>query len=909
MARSTLLLLSLWTVLLLACPLQTVRATITPAGDVTPSLPWSSSTTGYIGNTSAGTVTVDGDSDLLSQSAYIGYGSTATGVVTVSGTGSTWTDRYDFSVGYSGAGTLNISGGGSVDNSAGYAYGDYFCYIGYGYGSRGTVTVSGAGSTWTSKGCFCVGGSGTGALNITGGGSVNSSSAYNSYIGYSSGSKGTVTVSGAGSTWTSSNGGLCVGGAGTGTLNITSGGTVSDWFGEIGSVYGGSGTVTVDGTGSTWTNSHFFTVGESGSGTLNITNGGSVNNGTFGGCIGSGPSSTGVVTVSGAGSTWTSGGQFSVGFYGSGALNITSGGTVSDTDGYIGYGSSSTGTVTVSGVGSKWTNSSDVYVGDQGSGTLKIANGGAVSDTFGYIGAYPVSGSEGMVMVDGAGSKWTNNRDVLVGGCPLSAGGSSGTLIITNGGCVSNSYGNIGLYSGSNGMVMVDGAGSTWTNLAKLTVGSQGIATLNIANGGAVSDTGGSIGINSKGTVTVSGTGSTWTNSDGLCLGGEYGGGTGTGALNITGGGAVSDTWCYIGYNSGAKGTVMVDGADSKWTSGSIDLGKEGTGTLSITGGGAVTVGYFSINSTSLLAIDVGCGSSLTVGGSTGPIANSGKIRFLAGAGVAAGSTWSPILSGAWGGTGTYQALGGTLNTGTHVFTVSSAGTGTSGSTVTIDLASQQRVLVSDAPTGWSLGESFLATASSSTLTCTATTISGGTLTALSSLLAPDDTVLSGWGVSAATGYTSGNPVYLSFGVGPAQARDSLQVWQYSGSSWTTYSAADLTYDRTYASLTVTELGIYAVTTNLMLMGDANRDRTVNGADLNIVLSNYNQTGETWDQGDFNGDGTVNGADLNTVLSNYNQTLGVSSPNAPVPEPATLSLLLAPTFAILAQLARKRRKT
>ena len=55
------------------------------------------------------------------------------------------------------------------------------------------------------------------------------------------------------------------------------------------------------------------------------------------------------------------------------------------------------------------------------------------------------------------------------------------------------------------------------------------------------------------------------------------------------------------------------------------------------------------------------------------------------------------------------------------------------------------------------------------------------------------------------------------------------------------------------------------------LNGDADLNGTVNGADLNTVLSNYNKTGMSWSQGDFNYDGTVNGADLNTVLSNYNQ--------------------------------------
>ena len=85
--------------------------------------------------------------------------------------------------------------------------------------------------------------------------------------------------------------------------------------------------------------------------------------------------------------------------------------------------------------------------------------------------------------------------------------------------------------------------------------------------------------------------------------------------------------------------------------------------------------------------------------------------------------------------------------------------------------------------------------------------------------------------------------------------------------------------------------------------GDANGNGTVNGADLNIVLSNYNQSGMTWSQGDFNGNGIVNGADLNTVLSNYNQGASVT---AAVPEPSTLMLAAAGLAALLAYAWRRR---
>jgi hypothetical protein len=90
------------------------------------------------------------------------------------------------------------------------------------------------------------------------------------------------------------------------------------------------------------------------------------------------------------------------------------------------------------------------------------------------------------------------------------------------------------------------------------------------------------------------------------------------------------------------------------------------------------------------------------------------------------------------------------------------------------------------------------------------------------------------------------------------------------------------------------------------LPGDADRNGTVNGADLNTVLSNYNGafTGDTWASGDFDGNLTVNGADLNIVLSNYNQSSVVG---AAVPEPSSLFLVMV--GALGAAGLWRRRKT
>ncbi len=275
---------------------------------------------------------------------------------------------------------------------------------------------------------------------------------------------------------------------------------------------------------------------------------------------------------------------------------------------------------------------------------------------------------------------------------------------------------------------------------------------------------------------------------------------------------------------------ATVNGAGSTWTiANSLEVGgTDGTGTCSITGGGAVTASSLSVRSTSLLAIDVGRGSSLSLANGTGTLTSNGTVRILAGAGVAAGNTYSPISAGTWAGTGTYQALGGTWNASTNQFTASAVQAGTSGTPVSIDLLNEQRVLVTDGPTDMSVGASFLAKTASTPLNFTATPMGSATLSSLDSLLGANQSILAGWNFSADSGYTKGDPVCLSFGIGPGYCSDDLEVWHYNGSAWTDFNASDLTYDGAYASFTVTGFSGYAVTATVpeptglaMLVGGA----------------------------------------------------------------------------------------
>ncbi|SFL62419.1 outer membrane autotransporter barrel domain-containing protein [Bradyrhizobium sp. NFR13] len=230
-------------------------------------------------------------------------------------------------------------------------------------------------------GGLTVGYTSTGGLTIENGATVTSGFQFNGIgntIGDQASGSGTVTVSGLSSAWNASVNALIVGNAGTGTLTIENGATVtSSSGGIIGNAISGVGTATVSGPGSAWnTGSASMIIGSAGKGTLTIENGATVT--TNFGDIGSGTSGSGAVTVNGAGSTWTMGGM-RVGTQGAGTLTIENGARVINSgNAFIANSSSGSGTVTVSGPGSTW-NAGGIFVGYFGAGTLTIADGATVT--------------------------------------------------------------------------------------------------------------------------------------------------------------------------------------------------------------------------------------------------------------------------------------------------------------------------------------------------------------------------------------------------------------------------------------------------------------------------------------------------------------------------------------------------
>ncbi len=132
---------------------------------------------------------------------------------------------------------------------------------------------------------------------------------------------------------------------------------------------------------------------------------------TSGSQLGTALNATGTVTVDGAGSSWINSNGISIGSVGAGTLALSNNAVVDNDVAVIGEFATSTGTVTVDG--SQFFNSGNLTVGQGGAATLTITSRGLVSNNFGSVGL--AANSNGAVTVDGPGSTWTNNQGLLIG--------------------------------------------------------------------------------------------------------------------------------------------------------------------------------------------------------------------------------------------------------------------------------------------------------------------------------------------------------------------------------------------------------------------------------------------------------------------------------------------------------------
>ncbi|WP_246697186.1 autotransporter domain-containing protein [Rhizobium sp. WYCCWR 11146] len=462
------------------------------------------------------------------------------------------------------------------------------------------------------------------ALIIRNGGAVSNDIGV---LGVDPGASGTVTVTGAGSTWTNADD-LYIGNEGTGTLTIENGGAVDNINGYIGYFSAAaSGTVTVTGSGSTWTNSQDLTIGDSGAGTLIISNGGTVNSAS--GYISNDSTAIGEVIVTGPNSVWSNSTEVSVGTAGAGSLTISNGGSVTGSLGYVGFSTNGSGVVSVTGTGSSWISSSALFVGEFGSGSVTVENGGMIS-------------ASGVVIADDSGATGTVE---LVG----SAGSGRGVL----------ETGYIDRGAGDAGLVFDGGILRATGNEANF-LGGFNAGDVMLDAGGAFIDTNGfAIGIGTDlqgaggmtkqgaGTLTLSGAssyGGVTTVEAGTLQAGSAGAFVQNGAYAVNGG--ILDLGGFdlaMGELSGSGGEIAIGGAEltldqtSNTTyggifSGSGDVTMLGSGTLRLTGNSSGYAGTTTVSDGRLI-VNGSLGGILMMTGGT--LAGSGHIGTVtAGAGV-----------------------------------------------------------------------------------------------------------------------------------------------------------------------------------------------------------------------------------------------------------------------------------
>jgi T5SS/PEP-CTERM-associated repeat protein/autotransporter-associated beta strand protein len=199
-------------------------------------------------------------------------------------------------------------------------------------------------------------------------------------------------------------------------------------------------------------------------------------------------------------------------------------------------------------------NANILAIGDTATGSLTVQSGGALSDSLTNLGS--AVGSNGMVVVDGTGSSLTQTVINI-------ATSGDAALTIRNGGFVTAGTGYVASSPSGNGTVLVDGFGSRFTANGVLYVGYHGAANLSVRNRGTVTSHDALVGsfLPGQASALIDGAGSAWNLQGALLIGNE-----GNGSVTIQNAATIQD----IGATAAVKIAESVDS----------------TGTLNIGGGG-----------------------------------------------------------------------------------------------------------------------------------------------------------------------------------------------------------------------------------------------------------------------------------------------------------------------------------
>jgi autotransporter-associated beta strand protein/T5SS/PEP-CTERM-associated repeat protein len=811
---------------------------------------WSNSGSLYVGNSgSSNSMVISNGAQVANYSAYIGYNTgSSNNNVLVTGSNSVWALQNPVNggvavaVGYNGSGnTLTVSSNALVSNP----YSSLITVGDSATSSNNSIVISEGGkivsANWTLVGA-------NGANEYVGpGGNNNSLIVTNGglYDGEleagAGGNSNSIVVTGSNSVITNS--AFYVGNPGSwNTLTVSDGGKIyatpgnsSVWIGN--SVSSSNNSVLVTGSNSLFQvldQAYDIYVGVSGSSnSLTVSNGGTFQSGigTYGALVGyQSTASNNSALVTGSNSSWTTPGNFTVGYDGAGnSLVIADGGRVANAIGYIGYNSgASNNSVVVTGSNSLWSNSGSMYLGNYGpNGSLVISNGGTVADNYGWIG-YNSGASNNSVVVTGSNSLWTNSGNVIVG-----QSGNGSSLVISNGGTVADVSSFIGSLS-SNDWALVTGVRSTWSNNGNFYLGYAGSGTLTVANGASLI-VGGDLSVGNYGSPY---------NANGTLNIGSLGGTDGAGSITAP----------TITFGSGS-GTINFNQIDSVTISSTITdsgngaINQFGSGTSILIGNNSGFSGLTTITNGTLQF-----GDGTTTGGSpvTGAISNNASLVF------APSSSDSYTVAGNISGNGNLSQIG----SGT---TILSADNSQFSGTTTISAgalsAASTNALGSSAVTLTNSGTLSLAT----NLTISSLVWNGGSTITLPYLT--NGAFLKITGGLTMTG--SGTGIFNLTGNTLGYTPTELMAWGSGSFTTNNFTVTGLTGATNY-TLSISNNALYVFNPNAPnVIGGNLYVGTNTSGQATILTSGTNSYGSTsigYNAGDSNNSLTV--ANTNTLLTN-----------------------------------------